>query len=160
MLVSCGESIDDMIDDYNGGIAVEGAASGESTAPTVVPCPGDEDFDERNMLYPDYGVSNKGLLELGAPNNCSSYSWVFRTVDASGEVVPFITYGETTKRNEWTGRLLNIYVPSSALQDGMYRLTLKVTGEDGKPYTDSTVVSIYPDARDPELSYNPSIGGF
>ena len=71
LVIGCSNSVQTMLDDYNSNFTVTHAVDDGSQ-----PSPGDANFVASDMLFPIYYVSSVDTLNLAAPYNCRSYSWV------------------------------------------------------------------------------------
>lgn len=148
---ACSNSVDDMVDEYNGNFEDETKnykAYGLS--------PGDIGFSEEYMLYSKYSVRSDGTLILCAPKNCASYKWeLYKLTEKSttyltsvGEYVVKKTEEEQVELilsngTTSTTKLFNLYVPESKLEIGSYKLKLTVTDEEKNEYKDSCSLVIY-----------------
>ena len=124
-----------MLDDYNDNFT----PNHEFTAP----CPGDMDFDEKDMLMTEYYVSSDDTLNLFGPYNSNSYEWILtdpgNLEDPEGEVEYELFGGYTKYQREYV-----VYIPDSGLEIGKtYKLTLTVTDKEGVKYSDSCGLVIY-----------------
>ena len=119
IFTGCSDSIDTMLEEYNGNFTVE-------TTEYVSPCPGDSDFDESKMLFDEYIVAYTDTLTLAAPKKCNAYRWHLYDPDESyKEVNPALFNGGTN-----TQRIYSMYMEESGLKAGKtYRLLLAVYGE-------------------------------
>ncbi len=150
MVVSCSNSIDDMLDKYNDNFTV---VYNDPVNPILTP--DDQGFDEKNLLLDSYVVSNVSTFNLAAPENCASYKWEIQNPECGDlEPVHVLTTDGTTS----TTRRFVCYIPDSrdrnvnadyehnGLTGGKtYRLSLKVYAKDGKVYTDYATFAIYND---------------
>lgn len=132
LLAGCTNNIQTMLDDYNENFAIVNTAA--------LPLPGDENFDESQMLMTEYYVALDDTLTLSAPFNCSSYDWVVTDPQDNNNVVDIVMYGEYNGFQ----REFVTYIPESGLKVGRtYRLTLTVTDADGNLYKDTCGLVIY-----------------
>lgn len=157
VMVSCGKSIDTMIDEYNGTLDKDSGGTGSGVSNYVKDegsklGPGDKGFHEWDMLQDLYSVTDDGSLQLAAPDHgCKDWGWELFTYDGIGQIA-FKPYNEQTKKAYPTASpswphmyRINIYVPDSGLKVGLYALRLTVTGSaDNQPYKDTAIIAIYP----------------
>ena len=145
LLPACNNSVEDMLDDYNGGF--KKGVSTYSIEPSVksneLPQPGDLEFKEDDMLYPIYRISQNSTLNLAAPGNCSSYRWTMTDPEDDYQVELRIKLMEGSSINS---KRYVLYVPQSGLYASKtFKLTLTVHGNDGYDYTDVCGVAVYKD---------------
>lgn len=149
VLAGCSGSMETMLEDYNSKYT-QGAAGTISYNGTG---PGEDGFDESAMLAEKYDVRSDGTLNLYAPPRCASYNWSMEQIKEETTKSIYGGYTITTSYNKVSFSLSNgtttstqgfiLYVPSSSLDVGTYRLTLKVTDEEGNEYTDKCILVIY-----------------
>lgn len=148
IFTSCSNSMDDVVSSYNS--RYQQGTMGTSLANGIAP--GEAGFVESEMLAAKYDVRNNGTLNLFAPPRCNSYSWELvsiqtettktgynDTVSVIEKSVPFNTSNGTTKNT----REFVLYVPTSKLESGSYKITLTVTDKEGNKYTDSCLLLVY-----------------
>lgn len=148
-LNSCTSSIDDVVNNYNTNFSNTDSPSEESSGIA----PGEPGFNEKNMLSPKYFLRCDGTLSLYAPPRCSSYQWKISKIEESTTTGQMGTIVKTTVEkniicslangSSMTTRSFSLYVPSSNLNNGSYRLALTVTDKEGKIYTDDCIIIIY-----------------
>ncbi len=136
--------INSMLENYNTNYTSEIKAE----KPTSGLAPGDEGFDEEDMLQGEYFVASVGTLVLYAPKNCASYKWSLKQqVEIS--VNSNIVYSEKSvsfalsNGSTDISRAFVMYIPDSGLETGTYKLSLTVTDKEGKSYTDTCSIVIY-----------------
>lgn len=124
LLAGCSNSVQTMLDDYN---------SRFTAIKTEVSLnPGDEGFDESNMLFRWYYVASDDTLNLFGPYKCNSYNWIVTDPDTNEEVNVNMFAGYTKYQREYV-----TYIPESGLEvPHTYKLTLQVTDKEGNVYTD------------------------
>lgn len=86
LVIGCSNSIQTMLDDYNSNFSVTHDIVSDDS-----PSPGEDGFDESEMLYDIYYVSDVNVLNLAAPKNCDTYIWTVRD--------PEKKYDETNPRD-------------------------------------------------------------
>lgn len=152
---SCGNSVEDMVGEYNGAFTPTYTVLTESAEEEEIPLsPGDEGFDPEKMLREVYSIqADSTLILAGPPKNVYSYDWMVYgpisvTLDEN------ITYGEDkiVSVKPFKGTLNDqtfvIYVPQSGLEvDNTYKVTLRIVTQGGVFYKDSCSVVIYPHAK-------------
>ena len=134
IITSCSDSINTMLEEYNGNFTVE-------TTEYKAPCPGDEDFDESRMLFDEYIVASDDTLTLAAPKKCNIYKWTLQDPASKNEEVKPVLFGGMSN----TERIYSFYVDRSGLKTGKtYRLLLAVYGEATKQWHyDAAAVVVY-----------------
>lgn len=148
IFTSCSNSMDDVVSSYNS--RYQQGTMGTSLANGIAP--GEAGFVESEMLAAIYYVRNDGTLNLFAPPRCNSYSWELVSIQTETtktgyndiasvieKSVPFNTSNGTTKNT----REFVLYVPTSKLESGSYKITLTVTDKEGNKYTDSCLLLVY-----------------
>lgn len=123
---ACANDVDSMVENYNGNFSSEKAVI---KGPSIL----DADFQEGSMLDLKYTVSYDSTLCLTAPSDGVKYEWTATLIEsAPGVVVPSATVTLSTSQS------FQLFIRNSDLQPWcVYRLTLTVTGEDLKTYTDA-----------------------
>ena len=149
VLNSCASSIDDVVDNYNTNFTSMDSTSEKKSGIA----PGEPGFDEKNMLSPKYFLRCDGTLSLYAPPGCASYQWKITKVEEVTTTGQMGTVVKTTiekniicnlaNGSSMATRAFSLYVPSSGLKTGTYKLALTVTGKEGNSYTDDCIVIIY-----------------
>ena len=136
-LCSCGNSVQDMVDQYNEGFTTAYTTVSNQEEEEVLE-PGDEGFNQRNLLFDSYTVYDVGTLNLSAPTSCKSFSWVLTDPSVrNGDDVVRVTFFDGTSTTERRTREYVVYIPDSGLEIGhTYFLTLTVVGKDGRTYSD------------------------
>ncbi len=146
---SCGDSVEDMVGDYNGAFTEGHLEFQKEESEDETLSPGDEGFSASNMLYDEYYVWENATLNLSGPPNCRSWNWVVtdpKEINADGneKVVWIQTVDLSSERNAVGSQRFVIYIPDSGLKVGRtYRLTLTVKGLDGSEYKDSCAIVVY-----------------
>lgn len=132
LLAGCTNNIQTMLDDYNENFAV--------IRPSPLPIPGDDDFDEREMLMAAYYVSSNDTFNVCAPYDCSSYTWIVSDPENDDEEIDITMFiGYSRFQREFV-----TYIPDSGLEEGKtYKLTLIVTDREGNEYFDISSLVIY-----------------
>ena len=141
LLPACNNSVDDMLEDYNGGfnkgyVTISGKAYKE-----YVPfSPGEEGFRAEDMLRDEYFVFMESTLILaGPPKNVYSYWW--KVSDPENNETPVFV---TTVNGSTSEQYFTIYLPESGLEvPKTYKLTLTIKSTGGETYTDSCSVVVY-----------------
>lgn len=145
----CSTSLDDMMDNYNSNFT----SNDNYTTTTAGIAPGEAGFAEGAMLSEKYFVRSDGTLCLYAPPRCSSYQWKItklEEVTTTGQGgIPITSTIETSiscnlsNGTSMTTRAFSLYVPTSNLEVGTYRLKLTVKDKEGISYEDTCTVIIY-----------------
>lgn len=150
LLFGCKTNVNTMLDDYNSNFNFE-------AAPVVKqPVPGDIDFKEEDMLADTYCIGDHETINLAAPDNCNSWSWVVTdpfdlsvVYDENNnkfieEKVIKVVFFDGSYVDDYKERLFVTYIPESGLSPGKtYKLTLTVTDKEGKAYKDICELVIY-----------------
>ena len=132
LLCACSNTIDSMIEDYNGHFVVQVDLTDGSY-------PGDEDFDETLMLDEIYYAYTDGSFILAAPMGCNGYQWtIYNALDKDRtELAVKASIGSSL-----TSRVLNVYVPDSGLEAGTYKVCLTID-VGGVKYRDNCALVIH-----------------
>ena len=141
---ACSNSVDDMLEGYNGGFNTGYVTVGAKDKSEYALEPDDSGYDQTTLLYDYYTVFSIGTLNLSAPSSCKSYKWVVTDPAAKETSAPVtITYfDESTSSYRATADFV-VYIPTSGLEVGhTYKVTLAVTGKNGGVYTDSAQLFI------------------
>ena len=141
-LLSCNNSVEDMLGDYNSDFTWTYVTISETQATEeTVKSPGDEGFDPYEMLREVYALQYDSTLNLaGPPNNVYSYKWTVYDPKNSDSVVNVVTMNGRLDTQYFV-----IYVPDSGLEtDHTYHLKLEITTEDSRYYYDDCSIVIYP----------------
>ena len=137
----CNQSVDDMLDGYNGGFNVGYTTLSKDESSTTVPSsPGEEGFVAADMLRDEYFVFMESTLILaGPPKNVFSYWWsMYDPENNDAQVIVSTVNGSTTEQ------YFTIYLPESGLvAPKTYKLTLRIKSTGGETYTDSCSVVVY-----------------
>ncbi len=142
--VSCANSVGSMLSDYNSGFSSDVSVKKSSAALS----PGDDGFNADNMLRPTYFVASDATLNLYGPEKCASYKWKLlqiaqvTSLNLTYSVEKSVAYSLSNGSSE-TSRAFVLYVPSSGLETGTYKLTLTVTDKEGKEYSDNCKIVVY-----------------
>ncbi len=144
LFATCSNSIDSIISDYNS--AFESEVSVKKSTSSL--SPGDDGFEQENMLKETYFVSNNATLNLYGPKNCASYKWKLLQIEQVTEVnltysvERAVSYSLSNGSSE-TSRAFILYIPTSSLENGTYKLTLTVTDKEGNEYSDNCRIVVY-----------------
>ena len=144
LFASCSDSIDSILSDYNSDFDTEVSVkkSGSSLSP------GDDGFCADEMLKETYFVSRTATLNLYGPKNCSSYKWKLLQIEQVTElnltysVERAVSYSLSNGSTE-ASRAFILYIPTSGLERGTYKLTLAVTDKEGNEYSDNCRIVVY-----------------
>ena len=145
LFFSCSNSLDDMVDDYNGGFTKDNTETEEDSAEETL-YPGDDGYDQTEMLFEQYFLASDETLNLFAPSSKKSateYSWTLTQPSDTSKGSNFAVLFQGTT---YTSRRFVLYVPESTLEEGTYKLVLTVETA-GKSYTDSCAIIIYESIR-------------
>ena len=138
---SCGNSVEDMVGEYNGAFEYGYVTISEETKEEeVVYSPGEEGFREDLMLRDEYFVFPESTLILaGPPQNVVSYTWaMYDPANDYSEVAVKTISGSNFNRE------YSIYISESGLEAGKtYKLVLTIKSTGGVWYTDSCSVVVY-----------------
>ncbi len=141
---SCSNSIDSLVSDYNSDFDTDVTVTKSSSALS----PGDDGFSADNMLKETYFVNSTATLNLYAPVNCSTYKWKLLQIEQVTElnltysVERAVSYSLSNGSSE-TSRAFILYIPTSGLEAGTYKLTLTVTDKEGNEYSDNCRIVVY-----------------
>ncbi len=145
-LCSCGNSVQDMVDQYNEGFTTAYTTVSNQEEDEVLE-PGDEGFVPSKMLLEEYFVWEDSTLTLSAPSGCVTVNWVITDPDDEYSIVEFYPFGYengVSKYKVWRGALLQIYIPDSGLESNkVYEVTLTVTDKEGSEYKDVAAIVVY-----------------
>ena len=146
LLCACSNTIDSMIEDYNGHFVVETADEVHALGP------GDEGWTPSMMLYDEYFLYDDGMLILAAPEGSTNITWTFTDpndkynvvnvviragIDSNGNIVYY-------RGTEYHGETLIMYVPETGLEASKtYQLQLTIKDKGGSEYTDKCGIVIY-----------------
>lgn len=142
---SCNNSVDDMLEDYNGGFKKGYVKLKEKQDESdEVLQPGDEGFDQTKMLRDEYFLGWDSTLNLYAPETAERFQWYISDPDDSDNTpVNFKPCGSDFIVSEITTRRFSLYAEDSELEDGTtYKLTLNVW-KGGKRYWDVCSLVVY-----------------
>ena len=151
-VLSCDNSVDDMLEEYNKGFHTWHVSGTEYPVIKPVLKPDDPGWDQDMLLYEEYFLYEDGMLILGAPDNCVYAGWTFFDPDNEYNEVPVMIRSGTDEKGSityftgtvYTGDLLTMYVPESGLTGPKtYQLQLKVISKGGNTYTDNCGIVIY-----------------
>ncbi|WP_407427068.1 hypothetical protein [Treponema sp.] len=142
-VLSCNNSVEDMLDDYNKQFTwtyVTVSETKEVNEEEML-SPGDEGFDPDDMLREVYPVQYDSTLNLaGPPKNIYSYTWTVYDPKNDYKEVAVNTINGTLNDCKFI-----IYIPDSLLEaDHTYQLTLRIVTQGGVFYKDSASLVIYP----------------
>lgn len=128
LLFSCTNGIGQIMDEYNSQfhhVAEENFRE---------PVPGDENFNESEILLERYFVNRNASVSLAAPDGCSSYKWTLFSVST-------IKKTEVLVQEE---QYFILYIPDAKLVSGRtYVLELSLACADGTIYGDSCELVVY-----------------
>ncbi len=142
--VSCANSVNSMLSDYNSGFSSDVSVKKSSAALS----PGDDGFNADNMLCPTYFVASDATLNLYGPEKCASYKWKLLQIaqvtklNLTYSFEKSVAYSLSNGSSE-VSRAFILYIPSSGLETGTYKLTLTVTDKEGKEYSDNCKIVVY-----------------
>ena len=137
----CNQSVDDMLDGYNGGfekgyVIISDSEEEEES----IYSPEEEGFREELMLRDEYFVFPESTLILaGPPQNVVSYTWaMYDPANDYSEVAVKTISGSNFNRE------YSIYISESGLEAGKtYKLVLTIKSTGGVWYTDSCSVVVF-----------------
>jgi len=148
---SCSNSLDSMLDSYNGHFTPVVIEPVDVTTLT----PEDPGFNPVYMLLDRYVVSDQAVLNLCAPPDCNSYKWEIQDPEL-GDLDPIVV--KTMDGTTDTSQRFVVYVkdsrnPYSSVRsdhNGLkgaksYRLGLTAYGNDGRKYQDYATLAVYKD---------------
>lgn len=137
MTASCGNSVQDMVDQYNEGFTTAYTTVSKEETEEILE-PGDEGFSQRTLLFDSYTVYDVGTLNLFAPKSCRSFSWILTDPSIkNGDNVVKVKFFDGAIQSERKTSEYVVYIPESGLEIGhTYFLTLTVIGKDGRTYSD------------------------
>lgn len=128
LLLSCTNGIGQIMDDYN--LQFHHVAEEYFSDPV----PGDENFNESEILLERYFVNRNASVSLAAPDGCSSYKWTLFSVST-------IAKKEVLVQEE---QFFILYIPDAKLVSGRtYVLELSLACADGTIYGDSCELVVY-----------------
>lgn len=145
---SCSNSIDDLVESYNS--KYQQGMGGYDSASGIAP--GEEGFAAEKMLASKYFIRSDGTLNLYAPPRCESYKWSLSKIETETKIGVFGNPVDVKVEKEVSLSLSNastssrgfvLYVPTSSVEIGTYKLSLTVTDKEGTEYTDSCVLVVY-----------------
>lgn len=141
IIVSCSNSVDSMIDNYNDLFA---KPTSDPQQDSRIPGPGDDDFVEEEMLGLYYALDYREKLYLAGPPRASTYVWTIEPIltnaddDYIGRDVEYTKY-EIANSRYYT----MTFASCSIFERGKsYKLSLTVTDNLGKTYSDEAVLTI------------------
>lgn len=141
LLPACNNSVDDMLEDYNGGFKEKYTilADKEDEKESSI-SPGEEGFDEIKMLREEYFVwEDSTLILAGPPRNVITYRWELFDPEQNFEQVAVNTIDGTV-----LGQYFRIYLPQSKLKiEHTYKLTLIIKSTGGVEYSDTCSIVVY-----------------
>lgn len=149
LFFSCSNSIDDLVENYNS--KYQQGTSGYDSANGLAP--GEEGFVAEEMLASKYFIRSDGTLNLYAPPRCESYKWSLSKIEIETAIGVLGDPVDIKLEKEVSFNLSNgstsssrgfvLYVPTSSVEIGTYKLSLTVTDKEGTEYTDSCVLIVY-----------------
>ena len=139
---SCMNSIDQMLEDYN---------SNFIKAHKLPIEPGDEGFDESDLLLEEYTVATDASLTINAPKTCYTYTWEIYKVEFLSESVGGYWIEDAKKvlisfpgKYSLTDQTLSFAIKEvSDFVPGTYEIRLAVVGRNGVRYKDAATLVIY-----------------
>ena len=148
-VLGCNHSVDSMVNDYNeqftvGYTTIDTNDSGEE----VILQPGEQGFDERDMLRDEYFLGYDSTLNLYAPETCETFQWYITDPDDPDETnIKFCPCNEPYNSQYWCTEIdtqtFSIYAEDSGLDNGTtYKLTLNVW-KGGNKYSDHCSLVVY-----------------
>ncbi len=142
-ILSCSDSISSVLTDYNSDFKQEPTI----TIPQTDLSPDDANFVSSNMLANKYFVPTNGTLNLYAPSTSQTYKWNLLELEETGETVQKteerqISYNLSNGSTD-SSRAFILYIPTSLLTVGTYKLTLTITNKEGKEFSDSCSIIVY-----------------
>ncbi len=145
-LVSCGNSVQDMVDQYNEGFTTAHTTVSNQEEEEVLG-PDDEGFNPSEMLLEEYFVWEDSTLTLSSPPGCVTVEWGLTDPDDEDSVVDFYPFGYedgVSTYSLWRESLLQIYIPESGLESNkVYEVTLTITDKRGNEYKDVAAIVVY-----------------
>lgn len=153
LLSGCNNSVESMLDDYNGGFNTGYVTVGNSDESEYTLEPDDSGYDQTRLLFDYYTVFDIGTLNLCAPASCKEFKWVVTDPTAEDDTEPVsITYLDESTSSYRATQDFVVYIPTSGLEVGhTYKITLSVKGKNDGTYTDAAQLFIV------DFKYN--IGG-
>ena len=144
LLPTCNNSVDDMLENYNGGFKKGYVTVGDNDESEYTLEPDDSGYDQNRLLFEEYTVYDIGTLNLAAPQSCTNFNWFITDPDGDDSLEQLtVTYYDGTTSAVKSTREYVVYMPDSGLEsEHTYKLTLTVTGKNGGVYTDSALLYI------------------
>ena len=140
---SCTNGIEQIMDEYNSQfhhVAEENFSE---------PVPGDENFNESEILLERYFVNRNASVSLAAPDGCSSYKWTLFSVNT-------IAKKEVLVQEE---QYFILYIPDAKLVSGRtYVLELSLACADGTIYGDSCELVVYDSLEEIPVQEDNNVG--
>ena len=138
---SCSNNIDSMIDNYNELFVTPYV---EIQQEARIPGPGDDDFDESEMLGLYYALDFREKLYLAGPPRASTYVWTIEPIILEGEAGYIGRDVEYTKYEIANSRYYTMTFASCSIfeRGKSYKLSLTVTDSSGNSYSDEAVLTI------------------
>lgn len=141
LLSACNNSVEDMLDDYNGKFAKKYMIlTGQTDREEVPPSPGEIDFEEGKMLRDEYYMwEDSTLILAGPPKNVSAYRWTVYDPEDNFKIVDIQTVNGSLTTADFV-----IYRPYSTLEvEHTYKLTLTIRSTGGVEYSDTCAIVVY-----------------
>lgn len=140
----CNQSVDDMLDGYNGGFNDGYVTVGNSDETEYTLEPDDPGYDQTRLLFDYYTVFDIGTLNLCAPSGCKEFKWIVTDPSAEDELAPVpITYLDQSTSSYRATKDFVVYIPTSGLEVGhTYKITLIVKGKKDGVFTDNAQLFI------------------
>ena len=141
LLSACNNSVDDMLEDYNGQFGKKYMILTEGRDTEEVPAsPGDIDFEEGKMLRDEYYMwEDSTLILAGPPKNVSLYRWTVYDPEEEYKIVDVQTVNGSLTTADFV-----IYRPQSTLEvEHTYKLNLTIKSTGGVEYSDTCAIVVY-----------------
>ena len=144
LLSACNNSVDDMLENYNGGFNHGYVTVSDTDESEYELEPDDSGYDQTRLLFDEYYVYDIGTLNLAAPESCRNFKWILTDPAADDTLIEVpVTFYDGLTASYRSSRDYVVYMPDSGLTpEHTYKLTLTVTGKAGGIYTDSCLLYI------------------
>ncbi|MBQ8012814.1 MAG: hypothetical protein IJ257_00240 [Treponema sp.] len=141
---ACSNSVDDMLEGYNGGFNTGYVTVSDKDESEYELEPDDSGYDQTRLLFDEYYVYDIGTLNLFGPSSCRNFNWTLTDPAAEDTLAPItVTYYDGSTSEYKRTRAYMVYMPDSGLEsEHTYKLTLTVTGKNGGVYTDSCLIYV------------------
>lgn len=139
---SCMNGLDNMLEEYNSNFIKQRKLPIE---------PGDEGFNESDLLLEKYTVATDASLTINAPKTCRSFTWEVYKVEFISESVGGYLAEDAKKilisfpgKYSLTNKTLSFAVKEvPVIEPGTYEIRLSVVGRNGIRYKDAATLVIY-----------------